>query len=147
MNKILNENFYKGYINYLHHSLEIYKTKEKLLEAINKGFVARSSAYISVADFLIDLLEQYYCTDEIKVETILKDIVASNLRSIQVYNQYIENNRDLFTTDEFYNEAIKDGRLATACSYNSIVDYLQIMLLEEKNHVAKAVAEPNEMIL
>lgn len=147
MNKKITENFYTGYIDYLRHSLEIHKTKEGLKNAIENGFVAKESAYVTVADYLIESLNQYYCNEEFKSEIVLKDIDSSNVRSIKCYSKYIDGVRDIFMTGECYEIALKEGRLASECGYYSVVDFLQVLLVEDKNKTSKTNLKSDEMSL
>lgn len=131
MNKQIKENFYEGYSDYLHHSLGLYKTKESLKNALGQGLVASGSAYVSVADFLLEQIDGFY-KEEVTSDVVIKDINASKLRSIKGYSDYVDGIRALFIAPQDLGECLKRGRIATECGYYSIVDHLQFMLLEDK---------------
>lgn len=132
MNKQIVEDFYKGYPEYLRHSLELYKSKESLKNALGQGFVASGSAYVSTADFLLEQINEFY-KEEVSNDIVIKDLNASKLRGLQGYGKYIDSIRDLFITNDSLGESLKKGRIATECGYYSVIDYLQFMLLNNKD--------------
>lgn len=131
MNKQIMENFYKGYSDYLHYSLELYKTKESLKKALGQGFVVSISAYISTADFLLEEINNFY-KEEVSNDIVVKDLNASKLRGLKGYDKYIDSIRDLFIVDDSLSDSLKNGKIATTCGYYSVIDYLQFMLLNDK---------------
>lgn len=136
MNKKVIESFYKGYTDYLRYSLELYKTKESLINAVGQGFVASASAYVSVADFLLEQINGFY-KKEVPNDVVIRDINASKLRGIKGYSDYVDEIREMFITTEEFGESLKRGRVATECGYYSVIDYLQFILLEDKKKDSK----------